>query len=442
MNGLVLALAVLAAVGPGEFRAGVARKVITPTSSVWMSGYACRKAPSEGVLHDLWAKALALQDERGERVVIVTMDIIGIPREMSDEIALRLKKRHGLERRQIVLNAAHTHTGPLIWPNLRILYDLSDADQQRLIEYRSRLISDVIEVVDSALSDLKPATLAIGHGSVGFGANRRAALKKKGKPVPAPVDHDVPVVRINSPDGKPRAVFFGYACHNTTFTERCRLLSGDYAGFAQIELERAMPGTTAMFLMLCGADQDPKRRGTAEIAAEHGKSLAAEVQHVLADVTISPAVKIRTAYEEVTLDVAPVDRSVFDRELKGDNPFRQRRASAVLADLDAGRKLWRVSVPVQAVGLGDHAAMLTLGGEPVVDYSLRLKREYAKTNLIVAGYSNDVMCYVPSLRVLKEGGYEPIDNMIYYGRPGPFTDSVEDRIVGACHRVLSEIDVK
>ncbi|MEN6458855.1 MAG: neutral/alkaline non-lysosomal ceramidase N-terminal domain-containing protein [Thermoguttaceae bacterium] len=441
MCGMILVLAVVGATtGLADFQAGAARKAITPDGSIWMSGYAFRKAPSDGVLHDLWAKALALQDAEGRRTVIVTIDVIGLPREVFDAVAARLKQKHGLERGQFMLNAAHIHTGPLIWPNLRILYDLNESDQNRLIGYRARLIEDIVEVADRALADLKPATLALGHGSVGFAANRRAALKHNGERVPAPVDHDVPVIKISSPDGAVRAVVFGYACHNTTCTESCRRLNGDYAGFAQIEIEKAMPGAMAMFLMLCGADQNPDRRGTVEIAAEHGQKLAQAVRDVLGRPMRTPQpVAIRTAYEDVALDIAQVKRSAFEWERLTSNVFRQRRAKAVLGDLDASRPVWQATVPVQAIGFGPHVALLALGGEPVVDYPLRLKREYAKTDLIVAGYTNDVMCYIPSRRVLEEGGYESVDNMIYYGKPGPFADTVEEKMVGACRRVLAKV---
>lgn len=78
----------------------------------------------------------------------------------------------------------------------------------------------------------------------------------------------------------------------------------------------------------------------------------------------------------------------------------------------------------------------------VVDYALRAKKEFPHTDLIVAGYSNDVMCYIPSKRVLHEGGYEAVDSMIYYGQPGPFSDDVEETIFRSIHTVLRRVGVK
>ncbi len=446
MNGIILSLLMLGAVSePAELRVGVARKIITPDGPIWMAGFVARNRPSEGVVHDLWAKALALQDARRHRVVIVATDLLSLPREISDEVAARVKKKYGLERSQLMLNSTHTHSGPVFLPNPIVGPDIDPLNQQRLVRYRRRLIDALVEVVGASLADMAPATLAVGHGSAPFTMNRREHTSKGiklGVNPAGPVDRDVPVLTVATPEGKLRAVVFGYACHNTTVGGDGYQIHGDYAGFAQLDVEKALPGTTAMFLQLCGADQNPYPRRKLELAAQHGKTLADAVERVLAG-TLQPVhPAIRTAFEVVRLDFARQDRAVFEQELKSTDRFRKRRAEAVLAALDAGRPVWQVPVPVQAVGFGDNLVMLALGGEVVVDYSLRLKREYPHTNLIVAAYSNDVACYIPSRRMRSEGGYEVISSMVFYAQPGPFAESVEETMIGACHRLLATVGAK
>jgi hypothetical protein len=443
MKAIILILAVLTSpVGAAEFKAGVARKAITPAGPVWMSGYASRTHASEGVIHDLWAKALAIEDPAGRRVVIVTTDLIGLPREVSTEIAARVKKQYGLERSQVLLCVSHTHSGPVVWPNLKSMYDLvTPAERECLEKYARRLSDDLVSLVGAAMTDLAPAQVSTGHGSVGFAINRRQALPKGyaiGQNPKGPVDHDVPVVKIAALDGKLRAVLFGYACHNTTLGGDLYRINGDYAGFAEIELEKAVPGATAMFTILCGADQNPSPRGKVELAAQHGKALAEEVRRVLAGPLSPVRPPVRTAYEDVKLAFAPQPRSKFEEEAKSKDRFRRHRADAMLAAFDAGQPVRDVPLPVQVVRLGSDLAIVALGGEVVVDYSLRLKREFAGTNLIVVGYANEVMCYIPSRRVLREGGYEGGDAMIYYGLPGPFTDGVEETVIGACRRLFEQ----
>jgi len=354
-------------------------------------------------------------------------------------VAARVEKLHGLGRPQILLNASHTHYGPVVWPNLRSMYDLDPAQEERVVAYGRRLTDDLVALVGAALGDLAPAAVAVGHGSAGFAANRRQPTEKGyriGVNPAGPVDHDVPVLKISTPDGKIRAVLFGYACHNTTIPADRYRIQGDWAGTAQAELERALPGATAMFLQLCGADQNPNPRGKPEISDEYGRALATEVRRVASGPMEAVRPPIRTACEDARLEFAPVDRAAYEREAAGTDRYRKARARAMLAALDAGRPVRHALQPVQVVRLGGGLAVVALGGEVVVDYALRLKRECAGTDLIVAGYSNDVMSYVPSLRVLREGGYEAVESMIYYGQPGPYAEGVEETVVQACRRLL------
>jgi hypothetical protein len=315
------------------------------------------------------------------------------------------------------------------------MFDFTADDLRQATAYSRKLTGQLVGVVGAAIADLSPARLDVGHGKAGFAINRReptAQGVRIGLNPKGPIDHDVPVVRITAPDGKLRAVLFGYACHNTTLGGDMYQVNGDYAGFAQIELEKALPGATAMFLELCGADQNPSPRGKVEHAAEYGKTLAGEVGRLLAGELRPVRPPVRTAYELIRLDFAPHDRAKFEADAKSTNRYLRGRAEWMLKAYDASRPVRQLEYPVQAVRLGDDLTLIALGGEVVVDYALRLKRELPKENLIVAGFSNDVMCYIPSRRVLREGGYEPVESMIYYGQPGPFAQSVEEKVIEAC----------
>src|ERR1700751_707215 len=112
MRALFLPLAVVFSLTAADYKAGVGRIVITPEKPIYMSGYAGRDHPSEGALHDLWAKALAIEERKGARVVIVSTDLIGLPRSISDIVAARVQKEYGIDRAHLVLNSSHTHTGP------------------------------------------------------------------------------------------------------------------------------------------------------------------------------------------------------------------------------------------------------------------------------------------------------------------------------------------
>src|SRR5262245_40003986 len=265
-------------------KAGFAKIVITPEQNVWMAGYANRAKPAEGKIHDLYAKALAIQDSRGARFVLVTTDLLGLPHALTSEISEYANKSYGLRRDQMLFNSSHTHTGPVVKSSLAGAYDL-DASQSALIdEYTRRLKNDLLKVIGEAIKDLSPAKLSFGRGAAPFAMNRRqfnpngVAIGVNPEGV---VDREVPMLRVESSEGNLRGVVFGYACHNTTLTGEFYEFSGDYAGFAQEAVERAHPGATAMFVAGCGADINPYPRSKRELAEQHGETLAKSVEQAL-----------------------------------------------------------------------------------------------------------------------------------------------------------------
>ena len=439
----ILLLAAASVAGAAGLRAGVGRADITPSGPIWMAGYGSRTHASTGVLQKLWAKALAIEDDRGRRVVIVTTDLIGLPRAITDPVAARIAKEYGLERSQILFNSSHTHTGPLVQTAGVTMFDLGSEDRARVDRYGAQLREALFEAIGAALADLSPADLAYGFGEVGFAMNRREPTPKGviiGVNPKGPVDHSVPALRVLA-GGRVKALMFAYACHNTTMTGDNYDIGADYAGFAQADLESAFPGSTALFLMLCGGDQNPDPRGTAALAEQHGKELAAEVRRVLAGKLTPVSGPVAAAFEQTELEFAPRTREDFEAERQASNRALARRGEAMLKAYDDRQPVRRTPYPVQAVRFGKGLTILALGGEPVVDYDLRAHREFPGP-LIVAGYSNDVMCYIPSKRVLGEGGYEANDSMIYYGQPGPFADDVEERVFQAIGRVMQRVGVR
>ena len=443
---LLLVCALAAPVLAADFQAGVARVDITPPMPFWLSGYAARTNAATTVRHALFAKALALADDRGGRVVIVTADLIGFPRELSDSVAERVARQQGLDRSQLLLNASHTHYGPVVRSGLSLMFNFDATEKERVAQYSRKLADDLVALVDTALADLAPAQLACGHGTAGFAINRRertATDVRLGENPTGPTDHDVPVLRVTAPDGRLRAVLFGYACHGTTLSGKFNEVDGDFGGCAQRALEQAHSGATALYMVLCAGDQNPKPRGEYAHVERHGRELAGAVERVLAGGLRTVRPPLRTAHRVAQLDFAEHTRAMFEQEAAGTgasspNPAKQRRAHLMLAAYDRGQPVRQMPFQVQAIRFNTDLTLLALSGEVVVDYALRAKREFPDENLIVAGYCNDVSSYVPSLRVLREGGYEPDISMIYYGYPGPFAENVEEKVFAAIHQVMKQ----
>ena len=381
-----------------EWKVGVASVVITPERPLQMAGYGGRKDPAEGTEQDLFAKSLAIEDGDGNRVVILTMDLIGVIDRLRAAVAEQVEQKYQLPPHALLMNASHTHCGPA--------YGRDEAK-----DYFDGLAQSLVDVVGQSLDRLEPASLAYGHARCGFAMNRRTPTADgyRNHPNPeGPVDHAVPALRVNNPDGELRAVLFGYACHNTNMGFLKWL--GDYAGYAQVCFEQDHPGVAAHFLMGCGADQNPYPRSELHYAQKHGRSLATAVEAAL-----------------------EVNQSRFFHQRPVHGPLRSALETVALESAKPDGPDY--PYPVQVVRFGNDLSIIALGHEVVVDYSLRLKRELAKPDgpaVWVAGYSNVYDDYVASKRVLEEGGYE--------ARCTPWKDTLEERIVGKVHELYERLN--
>lgn len=425
--------------------AGFAKVAITPKQSMWMSGYAARTGPSEGTEHDLWAKAMVLRDGQGQTAVMVTLDLVGIERATSQNVVRAIAEKHKLARESVVISISHTHCGPVVRNNLETMYFLNAEEAKKVADYTEELPKLIAKAVDDAFASLQPVELSWSTGTAGFAVNRREnkeadvpALREKGM-LKGPVDHDVPVLAARTADGKLVGVVFGYACHATvlSYQKWC----GDYPGFAMIEVEKAHPGAVAMFFAGCGADQNPIPRRGLELAKQYGKQLADAVNAVLAKPMEPLPAHWQGTYNEIALPLKEIPtREALIKDTTNTNKYIASRARALLKTLEQGGTLPETyPYPVQTWRLGRQLTLITLGGEVVVDYALRLKKELTPDKTWIMGYANDVMAYIPSLRVLNEGGYEGDTSMIYYGLPSVWGTKVEELIVAEVHQQVKTL---
>jgi hypothetical protein len=434
-----LALAVPSA-AQAACMAGTATIDITPEKGLSMAGFARRTQPAQGTALPLKAKALALRYGTARPAVLVTTDLLGLTARLTDAVAREVGKRTGIPRSQLLFSASHTHCGPVVDEQLAVAYDLSPEQWGRIRTYTAALEKQLADLVTTAASSLQSATVSFARGDAGFARNRRVQFSPDG-----PVDHSVPILRVNDAEGRLRAVVFGYACHNTTLQDAFVEYHGDYAGVAQAELERRHPGATALFVAGCGADANPNPRGTLALVEAHGRALADAVDRTLPRASpLTPG--LQTSFATATLPFETGDVRGRWRAGLTIEEIYLRRYDALMQSVAArnGRLPAAQAAPVQVWQFGRHAestaasalTLIALGGEPVVDYALRFSREYPGRQLWAAGYSNDVFGYLPSRRIREEGGYEGADAMIYYGRPGPFTPDVEERIIREVRRLV------
>lgn len=431
-----------------SWKAGAAAIKVTPEGPMWMAGYAGRNKPSEGVAQDLFAKSLALEDAEGRRFVIVTLDLISVPGPLRKWVEEQAKVKYGLDPQSLLMNCSHTHCGPEIRVTSATLEELDAERRATSFKYVESLKANIVTVIGQALNQLAPSKLNYLRARAGFAMNRRTPNPTgySNHPNPdGPVDHDVPVLSVADSEGKLKAVLFGYACHNTTigFYQLC----GDYAGYAQEYFEADHPGVVALFALGCGGDQNPYPRGTIELARLHGRTLATAIEAALQTRPRPITGRLRSALEYSELSYAtPPTQAELETRVNSKDVWEQRYAERLLKQLkEQGRLLERYPAPVQVAQIGNEVTLISLPGETVVDYSLRLKRELGQvlpSAVWVTGYSNDVFAYIPSRRVLEEGGYEAGGAMRYMTtviQPGPFSPDVEERLIAKVHSLIDRL---
>ena len=429
----VAALMPIAPALAAEWQAGFAAGRITPSTPVAMAGYASRDRPSEGVVTDLYAKALALSDSNGQRAVWITTDLIGLRGAVTEETLRRVVERTGLKRHQLLINSSHTHTGPAIAETDTSAYGIRDEAAANMRAYRRMLQDRIVEVVEQALARMEPVELSYGTGVVPFVMNRREFTRDRGVILgvnPRGVaDRTMPLLKIATADGKTRAVVFGAATHNTTLTGDEYRITGDYAGFAQEYVQKQLPGVQAMFVLGFAGDANPYPRGTLDLARQHGETLGKEVMRVLETKLVPVRGPLNVQLDFVDLPLAAASRSEIETmTAKGVPSWRSWTATRLLETLDKGQKLpTHYRAPVAVWQFGEDLTLVALSGEVVADYVALLESALGPLQLWLSAYNNDVFGYFPSARVLAEGGYET--RGVIHGGPGFFAPAAQDVLV-------------
>jgi hypothetical protein len=434
-----------------EWSAGAAVVDITPATPIPMAGYAARTKPFERVDHPISARALAVRDAAGSTAILLTLDICILPRDVVEPVRRRIAETHHLQPGAVLVSLSHTHSGPAVSltgdDGAHNPVNPSSAD---IVAYARALQEKLAEVADRAVADLKPAVLAHVVGVASFAMNRREFTDKGvilGVNPRGPVDRSVPVLRVDDPTtGKPRAIVFGYACHGTTMPSSSLGLSADYPGYARDVIEAQFPGATALFVAGCGGDANPWPRQQPQLAALHGRALGQEVVRVataappaegVAPVKLLPVRgPLRVALETPDLPMTVLDKPALEELAASGAGTRKADAKTMLTALGRGEKLsanYRASV--SAWQFGNDLTLIGLSNEVVVDYAHLISDAVGPLRLWVGAYCHEVEGYVPSRRVLREGGYET--RGLYIGA-GWFAPAAEDALVAATRSAASK----
>ena len=400
---------------------GIANTTITPQCPIWMTGFAARTAPADGVYADIEASAVVFESD-GKRAAIIALDLVGIDEYLLDafrDAAAGL----GIPADCTLVNCSHTHCAPAC----RVVRGSNrHFDEGWLSDLKDKVAS----LLREALDDLQPSELDYMVASCTLGINRRRVGEhgSAGGMLPdpqKPIDLDVPVLRISGPEGTPRALLFSYAAHPTTMGGQ--QIGPDYPGPAREYLRQSIPGCVPIFLQGCGGDVKPRNltpdgrfaAGPIEMVYEIGHELGRAVIAALCGkpTRLGDELGCGSALAQLPTRGTPSEQRL--EQLAGGNQWEQMYAEAARKTIaEKGGLAEYLPVEVQGIRIGD-LRIVAMGGEISVEIGLEVKRRLPELPVWTLGYSNLLRCYVASLGAHPEGGYEAETSFLYSWTPEP-----------------------
>ncbi|MBN1671485.1 MAG: neutral/alkaline non-lysosomal ceramidase N-terminal domain-containing protein [Kiritimatiellae bacterium] len=423
--------------------AGVARYDVTPPLGYLLQGHTARNKPSERVHDPLYLKVLTLRKGK-RRIALVTSDLIDFSPEFVEEVRGEVRARTRLKPADVLLTASHTHTGP-------VMAQGPFSDRAPLPDYMSVLKRTIAGGIGEAIRREQPVTVRHGTGRTNIGiVNRRKKTRSGVQMMPnpeGPIDEELAVVSFVDSAQKPLAVLLNYTCHPTTLASTLYQVSADYPGVAQRELEKFYPGATALFINGCCGDVRPAivdgdrfKGGGFDDIERMGKLLAAAAVQC---VETAHSVDVNSVGGRLQRFAFPLDRTLsatnkaniakITRRYARGSELGAKWAAFWEQARDEGRQIpTSVTGDLHGLKIGP-LAVLGLPGEVMVEIGLKIKKRTEK--VIVAGYSNGCIGYIPTRQGLVEGGYEA-SSFLYQAWPAPYAPAMERKLVEAAVKLV------
>ncbi len=414
---------------------GIDRTDITPGWATYMAGYGARNDLSDGVNDPLTFTSLILE-EKGKKIFIGAVDLVGIGREISAKIRKNIAEMLGIKISDVMINCSHTHGG------MRI--DVSDymdcTYMLPVINKNKKLLETRIYAsVKKAQKNMQEGKLFYGEGKTTVPMNRRLLYKGQIENRPNPngkTDSALKVLKITDNNGKIAVIITRVSCHAVA-TGAKHLLTADYPGAFRPFVEKAFPGAISVFWQGVGADARPRQvaDGLDWRAMEHkelpliGECLFTEVLEVLTErmTPIEPLI-FSSDIAEVLLPVS--NPNVTKEDLKQ----QLKQAKYEILRFCLRKMLAMEQIPtdfpisVQMISFNKQFSIVGIDGEVLCGLGEKIEKKISTQFKMVLGYTNGAHIYLPCKEELKKGGYETLS--VYDLLPSPLSPKLEDILVG------------
>jgi hypothetical protein len=391
-------------------KVGYAKREITPPVGIRLGGYAHRLGKPSQIVHDpLYASAIFIESSDGEEAVLIHADVLGIYKDLADEIKSTASRKVGIAPNKIFLTTTHTHSGPEtiipMWPNT---FPYSKEEKKMFEDWLNSFKEKVVETVFESVNEISHSLAKVGTTNVpNLTFNR---TYKNGV-----VDTQVPFIFFDGEERNKKILILNYTCHpvcNTDFG-----ISADYPGGLYLNFKRY--GIESFFTTGATGDIDPLMKGR-EFISKMSSEISLAVLSELSSAKEIRDEEIRIEKRGISLSLRTVidsekAKTKFERMLKKcrDKLNDTECLSGLLyADEEyeiAKENRTHIESVIQALILGDNLVFISVPGELFVEFGLKIKN-FAKlkgySHAIIACYSEDYIGYIPDNRAYEMGAYE------------------------------------
>ncbi len=415
------------------WKVGFGEADITPPIGVWLTGFAARTKPCDDIHDPLLARAMVLENEKGERAAILALDLIALTEDQVATIRKLVKEWTGIPPQNLLINCSHTHSAPAVGELAPSCMGVPDP------AYLDLTMRKAATAVKLACESLMESQLFFGTSESRIGINRRQRTSEGriviGQNPEGAIDPQVSVLAAKPEGSDFWLIAFSYACHGVVLGQDNYAVTADFVHFARQAVEDFFGGhALTMFLQGCCGDINPRERGSFEIAQKLGRELATGVVQAVLKAEPVEGETIAGVVGSLKLPLMPPPTAKQLRE-----HYKQFRESANLVKREGrlGEAQWRFceaewakqvlqalqenSLPThqpmnaQVLRIGD-VALAALASETFAEIGLNVKSQSPFVRTIVLGYTNGCIGYLPTAKAYEEGGYEVELAFKFYGK--------------------------
>lgn len=434
-----------------NIKVGISKIDISPPEGVELCGYAARDGGNLGLLDNVFAKTIAM-DDGSNKVAILSCDLIGLDFEIIDSVKVEAKKLLNIDPRGIIISCTHTHSGPVTMHGNGI--GLKD---KNYIEY---LRGKLLESLSKALEKLNYAEVFYHTGECDIGINRRGKIKEGSiEPSPDPngfVDKQVSVISFHYPgDREPFSILFNYGCHPVVLSPENNLVSSDFPGTACSFIESSVNNKIVPVFTNGGAGNiNPVLRGSLNELKINGEKLGKAILDILKTEgkKIDPRLSFDAKVVDFPYSADQSEKMYLETSDEYNKQLNKAKSGSVEEKLCKANIEWanrhleefkkgeipeNIQANLQVLKIGD-VFLIGIPAEVFAETAMWIKKQ-SSDKIIVLGYTNGNVGYLPTQAEILKGGYEVLEAHKYYDRPAHYSGKAEENVRYTALKLISKL---